>query len=61
MPVCEQGARRVSVRFRKIDALVHRAADWCCAVQSGDACESHAIRRLRALAFRLLQLTWRGE
>jgi hypothetical protein len=49
----------VSVRFRKIDALVHRAADCCCEVQSGDACESHAIRRLRTLAFRLLRLTWR--
>jgi hypothetical protein len=51
----------VSARFRKIDALVHRAADWCCAVESGDPSENHAIRQLRRIALRLLQLTWRGK
>jgi len=61
MPVCEQGARRVSVLFRQIDALVHRAAHCCCAVQSEDAFENDAIRELRAIALRLLQLTRRWQ
>jgi hypothetical protein len=61
MRVCAPGARRVSVHFRKIDALVHRAADCCCAVESGDASENHAIRQLRRIALRLLQLTRRGK
>ena len=61
MHVREQGARRVSVRFKKIDALIHRAADCCCAVQSEDASENHAIRQLRGIALRLLRLTRRGQ
>lgn len=51
----------MSERFRQIHSLLHRAVDWVLWSEEEIGREAEAVRKLRAIVFRLLRLTWRGK
>jgi len=52
---------RMTARWKRIHCLLHRAVDWAIIGSEEPEHAVEAIHRLRAFAFRLLLLMWRGR